>query len=78
MNRISPKALNADNLTRGFLEEIHDKNMRNVIQHNQRRAEYEFNVDSSSPALAVGIGFLFSLICGLAAWDLYWLLRIYL
>lgn len=39
MNRLSPKALNADNLTRGFLEEIHDKNMRNVIQHNQQREQ---------------------------------------
>lgn len=54
--KLSPKALNADNLTRGLLEEIRDHNVVNVIEFKRREddPQDEFPLPGMLCAVALG------------------------
>lgn len=74
MNRLSPKALPVDNLTRGFLEEIRDHNVVNVIEFKRHADDPQDEV----PGLGFGVCLVICAELWVALFEVYWLLRIYL
>lgn len=68
MTRISPKALAVSNLTHAILEEVHDR-VAHVVERDWQ---------DETPARGIIIALLISAECWAAAFEIYWLLRIYL